>query len=63
MLEIERLAVSYGEVVALRDVSLTVNNAEIVTLMSDSASGSLNRFTVSSAWITTSASVSVVIRR
>ena len=26
MLEIERLAVSYGEVAALRDVSLTINN-------------------------------------
>ena len=39
MLKIERLAVSYGEVVALRDVSLTVNNAEIVTLIGANGAG------------------------
>ena len=33
MLEVERLAVSYGEVAALRDVSLTINKAEIITLI------------------------------
>ncbi len=39
MLEIERLAVSYGEVAALRDVSLTINKAEIVTLIGGNGAG------------------------
>ena len=39
MLEIERLAVSYGEVAALRDVSLTINKAEIVTLVGGNGAG------------------------
>jgi branched-chain amino acid transport system ATP-binding protein len=39
MLEIERLAVSYGEVAALRDVSLMVNKAEIVTLIGGNGAG------------------------
>jgi branched-chain amino acid transport system ATP-binding protein len=39
MLEVERLAVSYGEVAALRDVSLTINKAEIVTLIGGNGAG------------------------
>jgi branched-chain amino acid transport system ATP-binding protein len=39
MLEIERLAVSYGEVAALRDVSLTINRGEIVTLIGGNGAG------------------------
>jgi branched-chain amino acid transport system ATP-binding protein len=39
MLEIDRLAVSYGEVAALRDVSLTINKAEIVTLIGGNGAG------------------------
>jgi branched-chain amino acid transport system ATP-binding protein len=39
MLEIERLAVSYGEVAALRDVSLTISKAEIVTLIGGNGAG------------------------
>jgi branched-chain amino acid transport system ATP-binding protein len=39
MLEIERLAVSYGEVAALRDVSLTINKGEIVTLIGGNGAG------------------------
>ena len=39
MLEIERLAVSYGEVVVLRDVSLTINQGEIVTLIGGNGAG------------------------
>ena len=39
MLEIERLAVSYGEVAALRGVSLTINKAEIVTLIGGNGAG------------------------
>jgi branched-chain amino acid transport system ATP-binding protein len=39
MLEIERLAVSYGEVAALREVSLTINKAEIVTLIGGNGAG------------------------
>ena len=39
MLEIERLAVSYGEVAALRDVSLTINKAEIITLIGGNGAG------------------------
>ena len=39
MLEIERLAVSYGEVTALRDVSLTINQGEIVTLIGGNGAG------------------------
>ena len=41
MLEIERLAVSYGEVAALRDVSLTINKAEIVTLIGGNGAGKI----------------------
>jgi branched-chain amino acid transport system ATP-binding protein len=39
MLEIERLAVGYGEVAALRDVSLTINRGEIVTLIGGNGAG------------------------
>ena len=39
MLEIERLAVGYGEVTALRDVSLTINRGEIVTLIGGNGAG------------------------
>jgi branched-chain amino acid transport system ATP-binding protein len=39
MLEIERLAVSYGAVAALRDVSLTVKQGEIVTLIGGNGAG------------------------
>ena len=39
MLEVERLVVSYGEVAALRDVSLTINKAEIVTLIGGNGAG------------------------
>jgi branched-chain amino acid transport system ATP-binding protein len=39
MLELERLAVSYGEVAALRDVSLTINRGEIVTLIGGNGAG------------------------
>jgi branched-chain amino acid transport system ATP-binding protein len=39
MLEIERLAVSYGEIAALRDVSLTINKGEIVTLIGGNGAG------------------------
>jgi len=39
MLEVERLAVSYGEVAALRDVSLTINKAEIITLIGGNGAG------------------------
>src|SRR5262249_42379399 len=39
MLEVDRLAVSYGEVVALRDVSLTIKKAEIVTLIGGNGAG------------------------
>src|SRR5262249_19424621 len=39
MLEIERLAVSYGEVAALRDGSLTINKAELVTLIGGNGAG------------------------
>ena len=39
MLEIQRLAVGYGEVAALRDVSLTINRGEIVTLIGGNGAG------------------------
>jgi len=39
MLEIERLAVSYGEVAALREVSLTIHKGEIVTLIGGNGAG------------------------
>ena len=39
MLEIERLAVGYGEVTALRDVSLTINQGEFVTLIGGNGAG------------------------
>jgi branched-chain amino acid transport system ATP-binding protein len=39
MLEIERLAVSYGEMAALRDVSLKINKGEIVTLIGGNGAG------------------------
>jgi branched-chain amino acid transport system ATP-binding protein len=39
MLEIERIAVSYGEVTALRDVSLTIKQGEIVTLIGGNGAG------------------------
>jgi len=39
MLEIERLAVSYGEVAALREVSLTIHKGEIVTLFGGNGAG------------------------
>ena len=39
MLEIERLAVSYDEVPALRDVTLRINQGEIVTLIGGNGAG------------------------
>jgi branched-chain amino acid transport system ATP-binding protein len=39
MLEIERLAVNYGEVAALRDVSLKIDKSEIVTLIGGNGAG------------------------
>jgi branched-chain amino acid transport system ATP-binding protein len=39
MLEIKHLAVSYGEIAALRDVSLTINQGEIVTLIGGNGAG------------------------
>jgi branched-chain amino acid transport system ATP-binding protein len=39
MLEIDGLAVSYGEVAVLRDVSLTINRGEIVTLIGGNGAG------------------------
>jgi branched-chain amino acid transport system ATP-binding protein len=39
MLEIERIAVSYGEVAALRDVSLTITQGEIVSLIGGNGAG------------------------
>jgi branched-chain amino acid transport system ATP-binding protein len=39
MLEIEHLAVSYGEIAALRDVSLMIRQGEIVTLIGGNGAG------------------------
>jgi branched-chain amino acid transport system ATP-binding protein len=39
MLEIDRIEVSYGEVKALRDVSLTIDYGEIVTLIGGNGAG------------------------
>ncbi len=39
MLEVERLAVAYGEALALRDVSLTVGDGEIVAVLGGNGAG------------------------
>ncbi len=39
MLEINDLAVSYGKIVAVKDVSLTINEGEIVTLLGSNGAG------------------------
>lgn len=39
MLEVSDLAVSYGKIVAVKDVSLTVNEGEIVTLLGSNGAG------------------------
>lgn len=39
MLEVSNLAVSYGKIVAVKDVSLTVNEGEIVTLLGSNGAG------------------------
>lgn len=39
MLEITDLAVSYGKIVAVKDVSLTINEGEIVTLLGSNGAG------------------------
>ena len=43
MLEVSNLAVSYGKIVAVKDVSLTVNEGEIVTLLGSNGAGKIGR--------------------
>ena len=39
LLEVKNIAVSYGKIVAVKDVSLTVNEGEIVTLLGSNGAG------------------------
>lgn len=39
MLEVENLAVAYGKIVAVKDISMTVNEGEIVTLLGSNGAG------------------------
>jgi branched-chain amino acid transport system ATP-binding protein len=55
MLEIERLAVSYGEVAALRDVSLTINQGEIIALIGGNGAGKTTTLKTISGLLTPSA--------
>jgi branched-chain amino acid transport system ATP-binding protein len=58
MLELERLAVSYGEVAALRDVSLAVNAGEIVTLIGGNGAGKTTTLkTISGLLVPTAGSI------
>jgi branched-chain amino acid transport system ATP-binding protein len=55
MLEIERIAVSYGEVTAVRDVSLTIKQGEIVTLIGGNGAGKTTTLKTISGLLTPSA--------
>jgi branched-chain amino acid transport system ATP-binding protein len=55
MLEIERIVVSYGEVTAVRDVSLTIKQGEIVTLIGGNGAGKTTTLKTISGLLTPSA--------